>query len=229
MSKVYGAVCFGLALLLLPLAEAGRKKGDASSKEALQELQEYIGSWQNKQSRESVNWSWRFKGSDVWLSFDMTGSKKYKAGEVRFLSDKAKYQVTLITPNGEKQNFLGEIKKSVLVVERTNPESMDTEQFKINTAADGDRLVYSLYVRPEGRTVFNQRFQTGYTREGVTFGSEPGIKKPECVVTGGLGTMTVSYMGMTYYVCCTGCRDAFNENPAKIIAEYQAKKKAGKS
>jgi YHS domain-containing protein len=40
--------------------------------------------------------------------------------------------------------------------------------------------------------------------------------------------MQVSYMGQTYYVCCSGCRDAFNENPAKIIAEYKARKKAGR-
>jgi YHS domain-containing protein len=40
--------------------------------------------------------------------------------------------------------------------------------------------------------------------------------------------MQVSYMGTTYYVCCSGCRDAFNENPAKVIAEYQKKKKGAK-
>ena len=67
--------------------------------------------------------------------------------------------------------------------------------------------------------------EVGYTREGVTFGVEAGGKKPQCVVTGGLGTMAVTYMGTTYYVCCSGCRDAFNENPAKIIAEYMKKKK----
>jgi len=33
--------------------------------------------------------------------------------------------------------------------------------------------------------------------------------------------------GQTYYVCCGGCRDAFNENPAQIIKEYLAKKKKG--
>jgi YHS domain-containing protein len=32
-------------------------------------------------------------------------------------------------------------------------------------------------------------------------------------------------MGVTYYVCCSGCRDAFNENPAKIIADFNKKKK----
>jgi hypothetical protein len=30
-------------------------------------------------------------------------------------------------------------------------------------------------------------------------------------------------MGQTYYVCCTGCRDLFNEGPAKILAEFKKK------
>ena len=33
--------------------------------------------------------------------------------------------------------------------------------------------------------------------------------------------------GQTYYVCCTGCRDAFNENPEKIMKEFFARKKSG--
>ena len=35
----------------------------------------------------------------------------------------------------------------------------------------------------------------------------------------------VSFQGKTYYVCCSGCRDAFNEEPEKYIAEFEAKKK----
>ena len=41
---------------------------------------------------------------------------------------------------------------------------------------------------------------------------------------GGAGTMTVSYNGQTYYVCCTGCRDAFLAEPEKFIAKAKAKK-----
>jgi YHS domain-containing protein len=48
------------------------------------------------------------------------------------------------------------------------------------------------------------------------------------VVSGGKGTMPVSYKGKTYYVCCSGCRDEFKENPEKYIAEYEAKLKAKK-
>jgi hypothetical protein len=49
--------------------------------------------------------------------------------------------------------------------------------------------------------------------------------KNECVVSGGLGTMTVSYMGETYYVCCSGCADEFRANPKKYVDEFKAKKK----
>lgn len=44
-------------------------------------------------------------------------------------------------------------------------------------------------------------------------------------MTGGLGTQAISYKGVTYYVCCSGCRDAFNENPEKYIKEFEARKK----
>jgi YHS domain-containing protein len=38
----------------------------------------------------------------------------------------------------------------------------------------------------------------------------------------------VSYNGKDYYVCCSGCRDAFKENPEKYIKEAEAKAKAKK-
>ena len=44
-------------------------------------------------------------------------------------------------------------------------------------------------------------------------------------VSGGIGTIPVTYMGKTYYVCCTGCRDAFRDEPEKYIKEFEARKK----
>jgi YHS domain-containing protein len=35
-------------------------------------------------------------------------------------------------------------------------------------------------------------------------------------------------MGETFYVCCSGCRDAFNENPKKYVDEFKAAKKGQK-
>jgi hypothetical protein len=214
---------FFLSLAFLPMADAGKKSGDADEKEGLYALQDFIGGWKGSGGAEKASWSWRFKDKDRWMAFDLTNSKLYKSGEVRYLAGKSKYEVTIIDKAGKKAVFTGEMKKSVLIVERVN-DANDTEQLKLSSP-DGDRLVYELWVKPDGRNIFTRKSQVGYTREGVTFGVEAGGKKPECVVTGGLGTISVSYMGKTYYVCCSGCRDAFNDNPAKIVADYMKKKK----
>lgn len=225
--------CAVLAMLVAGLSPAWSGK-DADVREALQALQEYIGGWKGSGTseknrseiwKESADWSWRFKGKDVFFSVNMKDSKLYKAGELRYLADKDRYQLTLEDKKGEKQDFVGELKKGVLTLERVDPKTKDTEQIKINTAGGGLRLVLTFSTKLEGRTLFNKQFQIAYTKEGETFGT--AVKKPECVVTGGLGTMAVSYMGQTYYVCCSGCRDAFNENPAKVIKDYLARKKKG--
>jgi len=219
--------------VILPSVEAQKKgKTDADPKEALQALQEFIGGWKGTANdkklgfwTETSDWSWRFKGKDVWISFKVKNSKLYTEGEIRFLPDKSKYQMTVATKAGAKLNFEGEMKKNMLTVERLDADTNDTEQLRMSVGSDGDRLVVAKWIKPDGRTQFTKQLEVGYTREGVTFGIESGGKKPECCVTGGLGTSTVSFGGATYYVCCSGCRDAFNDNPAKVVAEYLKKKK----
>jgi len=232
MCRLLGIVLLLSITILLPMVSAGGKGDDP--KEALQALQDFIGGWKgsgtNEKTRdiwkESTNWSWRFKGKDAWLVVDFAGSKLYKAGEIRWLADKGKYQFTLVDKQDKKAVFTGELKKGVLNLDRRNPATKDTELIKIRTVAGGVRIIYDFSVRPEGRTLAFKTYQLAYTKEGESFGTDSN-KKPECVVTGGLGTMAVSYNGVTYYVCCSGCRDAFNENPAKIVAQYLAKKKKG--
>ena len=155
----------------------------------------------------------------------MPESKFYKTAELRFLPAKERFQMIVIDRKDKKRVFEGPLKKDRLVLEHLDADTKDTQQVQINSAGDGDRLILTFFIKPENRTLFNKVSQIAYTREGVTFAA--GAKKAECVVTGGLGTMAVMYKGVTYYVCCTGCRDAFNENPEKIIKEYQARKKAG--
>jgi len=62
----------------------------------------------------------------------------------------------------------------------------------------------------------------GYTRSGHKL-ADGGGNQRECVVTGGLGTITVQHKGKTWYVCCDGCRQAFEDSPDEIIAEYLAR------
>jgi YHS domain-containing protein len=64
--------------------------------------------------------------------------------------------------------------------------------------------------------------EVGYTRAGTSLAVE-GAGEIECIVTGGKGTIKVSYKGQTYYVCCSGCKIAFEEDPEGVIAEYKRK------
>lgn len=68
--------------------------------------------------------------------------------------------------------------------------------------------------------------QVGYTREGSEFGK--GTAYRECIVTGGHGTIAVRHQGETYYVCCSGCRDYFQDNPQTVLAEYQERRESAK-
>jgi hypothetical protein len=223
------AIILAMASSVVVLAGGG---DGADPKEALQALQDFIGTWNGSGTsekdrsviwKEKVNWSWRFKGKDAWLVMAFPQGKNFKRGEIRYLPDDERYQLTLENKEGKKHVFLGQLKKSKLVLERKDAETKETQQIAMNIAGGGVRMVYAYFVKPENRTLFNKRFQVDFTKEGESFGT--AAKKVECVVTGGLGTMPVSYNGATYYVCCSGCRDAFNENPEKIIKEYLAKKK----
>ncbi|MFO0969563.1 MAG: hypothetical protein U0793_28730 [Gemmataceae bacterium] len=228
-----------LALLAFSFPILGKPDAEkpADAKEALQALQDYIGGWKGNASsekdksslwKETAEWSWRFKGKEIFFSVNMGTSKLFKKGEMRYVPDKGLYQLALTTKDGKDQVFEGKIAKGgYLTLERIDPATKEGQQIKINTAGGGLRLILTYATRAPERTIFNKQFQVSYTKEGESFGTA-GDKGPECVVTGGRGTSTVSYMGVTYYVCCSGCRDAFNENPAKIVAEYKARKKAGR-
>jgi hypothetical protein len=232
MSKYMAVLAGGLgAVLSLAPAPAGEA---TAVKEALQALNEYIGGWkgsgtseQNRSEiwKESARWGWRFKGKDAWLTLELQNDKQFKGGELRYLPDRGRYEFTATDRDGKALVFEGELKKGKLSLTRLDPGRRETQQIQVNTAGGGDRLVINYAVKPPNRTLFTSQYQVAMTREGVSFASAG--KKNECVVTGGLGTMAVSYKGMTNYVCCSGCRDAFYETPEKFIKEYQARKKGG--
>ena len=232
------AFLFGLLGLVVPvLAEEKADKSEA--KEALKELQEFIGGWKgnggpDKAGRpgprdvvwnENISWSWRFKGDDAWLSMNVKDGKLFKSGELRYLPKKKLYQLTATDKKDKKLVFEGKYERETLKLERVDADSKATQQITMNTAAEGDRFIYHVAHKDEGRTIWKKDYLIACTREGVSLGKVD--KKNECIVSGGLGTMAISYKGETYYVCCSGCAEAFRETPEKYINEYKAKK-AGK-
>jgi hypothetical protein len=221
------------ALAFLQTVLAGENEEPATAKEALQALNDYIGQWKGNGNptaknvqgwKETVSWSWRFKGRESWLVMEIKDGKYFKSGEVRYLKDKKRYQLTAIDKNDKKLVFQGELNKGRLTLQRKDEATRETQQVQMNMAGGGVRFVYTYWTKPENRTLFNKNFQVDFTRKGESFGVAE--KKVECIVTGGLGTIAVMHKGVTYYVCCSGCRDAFNEDPERFIKEYNEKKKA---
>ena len=85
----------------------------------------------------------------------------------------------------------------------------------MQTLAEGVRFQLKYEKQDGGRGLFASVYQSVGNKDGESLAK--ATKKPECIVTGGSATIAVSYMGQTYHVCCTGCRDEFNANPEKFV------------
>ncbi len=231
MKRLFACALFLTALGLLYPVQT-RSGEPSSAKEALQALNDFIGGWKGNGTsekdrtaiwKESAKWGWRFKGKDAWLTLDIPEGKYFKKGEMRYLPDREVYRLTLTDRSGQSRVFEGNFKGKRLTLVCKDKASGQTQQLQMWQAASGIRLIYEYAVKPPDRTQFTKEFQVALTREGESLGA--AARKVECVVTGGLGTIPVSYKGQTYYVCCSGCRDAFNEDPERYIKEYNARKK----
>ena len=221
-----------LAVLLPAAAVAADDAPKRSPREALQAFNDLIGSWrgsgepngtrEDKQKgfwQETIAWQWQFKGDDAWLAAAIDKGKYFTAAELRYLPDGDRYQLTMRTPAKEELVFKGTLADRRLTVERIDDKTGDTQRLVVSLL-HSNRYLFRCDVKPADRPTFTPLYQVGATKEGVAFASVD--EGPECVVSGGHGTMSTTYKGKTYYFCCTGCRDAFADNPEKYIQEYEA-------
>ena len=234
------ARCFALLAtaavgLLLQRGLAGDGPSAKTAREALQPFNDLIGTWKATVQpsgtkefwQEEVSWEWQFKEKDAWLTVTFDKGKYYTKGTLRYNPDKGPFVLTLTTVNKEELTFRGDLdaKSKKLTLEAAPDDNKDVQRIVINMLHD-NRHLYTVEKKKADRTSFTKLVGFGVTKQGVPFAE--GAAMPECVVSGGLGTMTVMYMGKTYYVCCSGCAAEFRADPAKYVREFeekQAKKK----
>ena len=210
-------------------------------KEALQPLQALVGNWkatgtpegsrEEKQKgfwTENIACAWQFKGQDVSLQFTLDKGKHFTKADLRYLPESKIYELTATTAENEKQTFVGSLtegkqKQQVLTLDRSTKSEMHRV---VVTILHNNRFLYYFETKPLDGTSFTRKFQVGATKEGEPFANVG--KGNECIVSGGRGTIPVTHAGKTYYVCCTGCKDAFKEDPETYIKEYEAKLKKEK-
>lgn len=205
----------------------------AKAKKALQDVGDFVGMWKgngesksggkNTLWKESIGWSWKFnKEGESWIALEIEGNKYFSKGDLHYLPKDKKFQFTAKDKDGKEQVFTGTYAKQSLLLERKDDKSGDIYKLKMNTAAEGIRFLMTYEVQKGGKGLADTVYKVAANKEGESFAG--GGKKNECIVTGGLGTIAVSFEGKTYYVCCSGCRDEFNENPKKYV-DAAAKKK----
>jgi hypothetical protein len=216
----------------LVAADSPAKK---TSKEALQAFNDLVGSWrctgtpEGKKKEfwtETMSWAWQFKGDEACMKLAFDKGKYFESGEMHYLADKDQFQLTVQTTDKSKLTFTGgPLKDKTLTLDREDEKTKEGQRL-VFVLLHSNRILYRYEVKPADQKAFARLYQVGATKVGVPFAE--GESGPECIVSGGLGTIKMTYKGQTYYFCCTGCRDAFKDDPEKYIKEVEAKKAKGK-
>src|SRR5262249_15164518 len=173
-------------------------------------------------------WSWLFqKGKAAGLSVAITGGKVITTGRLTFNEKHRCYRLEGMRakPAGGPIAFEGKLDSSgkVLELEQVAPRTSPSEQsarWKLSIRPNSNFVRYSVWIdRLEpGSSSFGRFIDVGGTRQGECFAAGSATaERPKCIVTGGAASMTMTYDGRSFPICCTGCRDEFNENPQKYL------------
>jgi YHS domain-containing protein len=238
---VFSAVCVALAEDDKPETEKSGAESSAKReplREALAQFNPLIGGWRgigqplrnsNKDAwKESGEWVWELKKDDAAIRYVVKDGKLLRTGLLTWDPQVKEFVFNATLPDESERNYRGKLSGNKLTLQTAADDAGNEHQIMI-TLLNEKRTLVLFQTKGKAQQQFNRVAEVGYTREGTKL-AEDGVSGPECIVTGGKGTISIAYKGKTYWVCCTGCRDAFNDDPEGIIAEAAeraAKKKSG--
>jgi hypothetical protein len=223
--------------------DAGESQMD-SVVEALQPFQVFLGQWNTttkSMGAGKANWVWDFKTdkSQPALVMSTKDHPYFETARLTFLTDKQKFQLTAQDKEKQKRTYEGEFTEQPHEV--TGDTGKPEPQFEMMLSEVGNtearKLVgVKLTLREKNRMWMEVFQKSGKTirpqdnvasqREGTSFAvSDTDYGDKECIVSQGLGVTEVTYMGRTYYVCCSGCQSAFNDDPTFWINKAEERKK----
>lgn len=212
--------------------------GRRADQEALKAYAPLVGGWrgvgQVERGRargawtETAAWAWKLTKDSAALEVVVTKGKYLKSGVLRPGKGPGTFAFEAALADGSTRTFHGkttspDAKKALALTADVTAPTGGLRRVTITPLHD-TRLLVLLEAEDPERHTFQRLGEVGYTREGVAFAA--GDSYPLCVVTEGRGTTRVSYKGKTYWVCCSGCRDLFNENPEAVLAEAAAREKS---
>lgn len=221
-----------LVLAMVAYAEGTRVAAKPAVIQALQDYNVLIGGWRGigQPKRGSQVGAWQEKADALWelqptsqgIRWNVESGKIWKSAILGFDDAQKLYTLTTTSADEIARTYRGKFEDKRLVLESAADDKQEIHRVTLSILNE-NRLTVLLEKRPEKQSFYSRVAEVAYQREGTRLAVN-GSSGPECVVTGGLGTMTVIHKGKTYYVCCTGCLTAFKDDPEGILAEYQKRK-----
>lgn len=213
---------------------------------AMQPLQVLLGQWNGTSRKAQIDhpeWVWDFQSDRAQPALVMKSEKGtyIREGRLTYLPATQQYRFQFKSPEGAERTVFGSFSEPVEDVPGDDKKLQRTYKLQLAEATpsnDGEQWQVSLQQLENNRYLIEldrrrgtgpyQRIDTIHSqREGTSFAlSDTDYGGRTCIISQGLGTMTVSYKGQSYYVCCTGCKAAFEEDPERWIAKWEARQKA---
>ncbi len=215
-------------------------------KSALKTVQVLIGQWHGiadktasgTKSYDEFNWIWdvRTDKAQPALTMKSENSPHLKSARLTYLIDEQQYQLTIIDKEDRTRELRGTFTEDPAFTPGEDKKQTPQRTYKLLLTEAGDtkgRWQVILNQRENNRYLLELsrsqgtkfvRFDTvGNQREGTSFAlNDSDYKEKTCVISQGLGTIAVNHKGKTYWVCCSGCKAAFEEDPDKWIAKFEA-------
>ena len=214
----------------------------------LQPLQILLGQWRGTTRREYENfkavdiheWVWDLRSipAQPALTIQSDKSPYIKTGRLTWNTEQNKFAMAVTDPAGTTRQFAGDFTEPVheIVGSDDKLHRVFRLEFNQDDSADSGELWQLAFAQQENNRYLLEvgkrrgkadfaRFDTVSTqREGTSFAvSDIGYAEKTCIISEGLGTMEVTYKGRSYWVCCTGCKAAFEEDPETWIARAAKK------
>jgi YHS domain-containing protein len=185
---------------------------------------------------ETHSWSWVFRdGSPIALSVKVEGGRVLSSGILTYDPARKLYRLEglLPPPAGGAIRLEGTLDRTgkQLTLESIGKLTRFAGTVRLAIRPNANFVRYTIREdrKEAGGIQFRPFIELGLTKEGESFASgATAAERAKCIITGAASTMSVTYQGTSYPVCCTGCRDEFQENPEKYIKKAsQMQKEAG--
>lgn len=215
--------------------------------EHLQPLQVLLGKWTGN-ARKAAQlheqaWVWDFQSRPeqpaLVLSADQ--SNYIRSGRLTYLPAENEFEFVMSTPEGETRTLRGTFSQPVEDVAGDDKKLQRTYKLELQeptAEANAEQWQVAFHQLENNRYLVEldrrrgmgpfQRVDTIHSqREGTSFAlSDTDYGDRTCIISQGLGTISVSYKGRSFWVCCTGCQAAFNDDPEKWIAKWETRQKS---